>query len=201
MSLSSAWHGHIVDVFDVAGVDGIDTIADGGTYRCAGAFSGGGGSKDRHVEVWKISSHQKRGGGGRKQLGQNEGACRQAAMRSKLVSLDPNKQLGLSGGSCRQAAMRFKLVLLDSSKQLGQSGGRNRAEVGSCDNYGRAEVGTERRHQSCTQLAPTFSRSCMSSDGTVAIAVAVTTGLRPRVAGAIFKVVFGCSSCKGAGRP
>ena len=64
--MSSAWHhGHVVDVLDVAGVDGIDTIADGGTYRCAGAFSGGGWSEDRHVEVWKISSYQKGGGGNR----------------------------------------------------------------------------------------------------------------------------------------
>jgi hypothetical protein len=47
----SAGHNHVVDVFDVTGVDGIDVIPDGGMDRFVRAFSGGGGSKDQHVEV------------------------------------------------------------------------------------------------------------------------------------------------------
>jgi len=47
----SAGHSHFVDVFDVAGVDGIDVIMDGGMDRFVGAFSGGGWSEDQHVKV------------------------------------------------------------------------------------------------------------------------------------------------------
>ena len=49
--MPSAGHSHVVDVFDVAGVDGIDAIPDSGMDRFVGAFGGGGWSKDQHVEV------------------------------------------------------------------------------------------------------------------------------------------------------
>jgi len=47
----SAGHSHVVDVFDVARVDGIDAIPDGGMDRFVGAFGGVGGSEDQHVVV------------------------------------------------------------------------------------------------------------------------------------------------------
>ena len=46
-----AGHSHVVDVFDVARVDGIDAISYGSMNRFVGAFGGGGGSEDKHVEV------------------------------------------------------------------------------------------------------------------------------------------------------
>ena len=49
--MPSAGHSHVGDVFDVARVDGIDAIPDGGMDRFVGAFGGGGGSEDQHVVV------------------------------------------------------------------------------------------------------------------------------------------------------
>jgi hypothetical protein len=47
----SAGHSHVVDVFDVTRVDGVYAIPYGSVDRVTGAFSGGGRSKDKHVEV------------------------------------------------------------------------------------------------------------------------------------------------------
>ncbi len=44
--MSSAGHSHVEDVFNIAGVDGIDVIPDGGMDRFVGAFGGSGGSED-----------------------------------------------------------------------------------------------------------------------------------------------------------
>jgi hypothetical protein len=44
--VSSAGHSHVVDVFNIAGVYGIDAISDGGMDRFVGAFGGSGGSED-----------------------------------------------------------------------------------------------------------------------------------------------------------
>ena len=49
--MSSAGHSHVVDVFDVARVDGVYAILYGSVDRVAGAFGGGGGSEDKHVKV------------------------------------------------------------------------------------------------------------------------------------------------------
>lgn len=49
--MPSAGHGHVVDVFDVARVDGVYAIPYGSVDRVTGAFGGGGWSKDKHVEV------------------------------------------------------------------------------------------------------------------------------------------------------
>jgi hypothetical protein len=47
----SAGHSHVVDIFDVATVDGVYAIPYGSVDRVTGAFGGGGGSEDKHVEV------------------------------------------------------------------------------------------------------------------------------------------------------
>ncbi len=49
--MPSAGHSRVVDVFDVARVDGVYAISYGSVDRVMGAFGGGGWSKDKHVEV------------------------------------------------------------------------------------------------------------------------------------------------------
>ena len=44
--MSCARHGHVVDVFDVVRVDGVDVIPDGSMEGFVGAFGGSGGSED-----------------------------------------------------------------------------------------------------------------------------------------------------------
>ncbi len=51
LQVSCACHGHVVDVFDVARVDGIDAIPDGSMDGFVVAFGGSGGSKDKHIKV------------------------------------------------------------------------------------------------------------------------------------------------------
>ncbi len=46
-----AGHGHVVDVFNVARVDGVDAIADGAIDGFMGLFGSSGGSKDKHIKV------------------------------------------------------------------------------------------------------------------------------------------------------
>jgi hypothetical protein len=47
----SAGHCYVVDVFDVARVDGVYAIPYGSVDRVTGALGGGGESKDKHIEV------------------------------------------------------------------------------------------------------------------------------------------------------
>ena len=49
--MPSAGHSHVVDVFDVARVDGVYVIPYGSVDRFVGAFGGCGGGEDKHVEV------------------------------------------------------------------------------------------------------------------------------------------------------
>ncbi len=49
--MPSAGHSHVVDIFDVARVDGVYAIQYGSIDGVTGAIGGGGGSKDKHVEV------------------------------------------------------------------------------------------------------------------------------------------------------
>ena len=42
--MSCARHGHVVDVFNVSRVDGVDAIPDGSMDGFVGAFGGSGGS-------------------------------------------------------------------------------------------------------------------------------------------------------------
>ncbi len=51
LQVSCARHGHVVDVFDVARVDGVDAIPDGSMDGFVGVFDGSGGSKDKHIKV------------------------------------------------------------------------------------------------------------------------------------------------------
>ena len=49
--MPSAGHSHVVDVFNVARVDGVYAIPYGSVDGVTGTIDGGGGSQDKHVEV------------------------------------------------------------------------------------------------------------------------------------------------------
>ena len=51
LQVPSAGHSHVVDVFDVARVDGVYAIPYGSVDGVTGTIDGGGGSQDKHVEV------------------------------------------------------------------------------------------------------------------------------------------------------
>ena len=46
-----ASHGHVVDIFNVVRVDGVDAVPDGSMDGFVGTFGSSGGSKEKHIKV------------------------------------------------------------------------------------------------------------------------------------------------------